>query len=519
MTQERRLFDAIGELPDRQIDEAGTHRFHRRVWTRWAALAAVAALVVGLGTLAMRLLGGASSEAPGANAGGGGGEGETYMAYCGPVFPLLSLNGAGGVTASRNVDYDFSPYATRIERYGDGEDEWYETYDNEAIVTDSYVLTNETDEAVTLELAYPFAGSFSDPETYLPVITVGGESVGAGLLAGPYAGGYCGAASPDADDTERWNLAQPTSWLDYKARIESGYLETVLDEFPVLDQPLIVYRVSDYVVPETDAVNPTLNLEFYVDEGAQIITFNSNGGTNDEQTGYRERHIGGLGNQYRKPQPMYVAILGGDLRSLTMQGYENGGCEPGEELEITATLTREETTLGEFIQVLIADTDGYGWYSQPEQTEIYDYLPDGVFYGCVAEMIEQYGFLSDDPAERYWGAMEDFLGETRSVMRLMYRTFELTIPAHDSVTVTASMRKHASYDFIGENAGRSGYDLVTTLGSNLTFTEQTASVSRTECIELVRDSFGFDLGAGVTRVQLDMEQAHYCLEITKKEEP
>ena len=60
---------------------------------------------------------------------------------------------------------------------------------------------------------------------------------------------------------------------------------------------------------------------------------------------------------------------------------------------------------------------------------------------------------------------------------------------------------------------------MTTLGSNLTFTEQTASVSHTELIGLVRDSFGFDLGAGVTRVQLDMEQAHYCLEITKKEEP
>ena len=516
MKRERRLFDAIGELPNRQIDEAETHRFRRRSWTRYAALVAAAALVVGLGTLAMRLLGGASSEAPGANAGGGGGEDETYMAYCGPVFPLLSLNSADGVTASRRVDYDFSPYSTRIERYGDGEDDWYEAYDDEAIITDSYLLTNETDEDITLELAYPFAGSFSDPETYLPAITVGGERVEAGFLAGPYAGGYCGAASPGADDTERWNLAQPTSWQDYKARIESGYLETVLDDFPVLDQPLVVYRVSDYIVPETNAVNPTLNLELYVDEGAQIITFNSNGGTNDEQTGYRARHIGGLGNQYREPEPMYVAILGGDLRSLTMQGYENGGCESGEELEITATLTREETTLGEFIQVLIADTDGYGWYSQPGQTEIYDYLPDGVFYGCVAEMIEQYGFLSDNPAERYWGAMEDFLGETRSVTRLMYRTFELTIPAHESVTVTASMRKHASYDFIGENAGRSGYDLVTTLGSNLTFTEQTASVSHTESIELVRNTFGFDVERGVVSVTLDMQQEYYRLEITRK---
>ena len=64
MKRERRLFDAIGELPNRQIDEAETHRFRRRSWTRYAALVAAAALVLGLGTLAMRLLGGASSEAP-----------------------------------------------------------------------------------------------------------------------------------------------------------------------------------------------------------------------------------------------------------------------------------------------------------------------------------------------------------------------------------------------------------------------------------------------------------------------
>ena len=59
--------------------------------------------------------------------------------------------------------------------------------------------------------------------------------------------------------------------------------------------------------------------------------------------------------------------------------------------------------------MLIADTDGYGWYSHPDQTEIYDCLPSGMFYGCVAELLEQYGFLSDDPAERYWGAIPSAL--------------------------------------------------------------------------------------------------------------
>ena len=57
----------------------------------------------------------------------------------------------------------------------------------------------------------------------------------------------------------------------------------------------------------------------------------------------------------------------------------------------------------------IADAGGDGRYSHPDQTEIYDCLPSGMFYGCVAELLEQYGFLSDDPAERYWGAIPSAL--------------------------------------------------------------------------------------------------------------
>lgn len=512
--KEQRLFDAIGGIRDGQIDEAAAHKFQKHTWARYGAIAAAAVLVLGAGALGVRLLG--RNAAPVA-AGGGGGRGQTYMSYAGPVFPLLSLNGADGVTVSRNVDYDFSPYALRTERYGDGADEQYETYDDEAIVTDSYVLTNETDVPVTLRLAYPFAGSFSDPESYLPVITIGGEPVEAGLLAGPYAGGYRGVASPDAGDTERWNLKQPTAWTDYRDVIKSGYLAQALDEFPVLNQPVVLYTVSDYEVPQTDAVNPTLNLEFYVDAGTQVITFNSNGGSEDPGTGWRARQIGGLGNAYRPPQPMYLAILGGDAREMTMQGYQDGGCEPGQELDITASLTREETTLGAFLQMLIDNTGGYGWYASQEKPEIYDHLPDGMFYGCVAEMICQYGFLSEDPCERYFGRLEDYLGETRVVSRVMYRTFEVTLDAHESAEVSATMRRHASFDFIGDYADRSGYDLVTTLGSDLVFSKQTASVSHTEHVTLTDQNFGFDVDAGVTRVALAAQQEYYYLHVVRKE--
>lgn len=516
MKQERRLFDAIGDLPEAQIEEAQTHKFHKKpVWKRCAAIAAAAVLVIGAGGFALRLFG---AQAPGAAAGGGGSELEDYMCYYGPVFPLTSREAAVGITAAREVTYDFSPYAARIERYGDGEDEWYETYDAEAIVTDRYTLTNETDEDVTLSLLYPFAGSFSDAADVLPVISADGQEMEAGLLAGPYAGGFSGVASSDADDSERWNLKQPTSWLDYKALIEGGYLEAALDDFPALTQKVAVYKFSDYVVPETDAANVALNVRFYLPEGAKVISFNSNGGTMNESGDYQQRHIGGLNNESRPLQPMYLAVLGGDISDITTEGQAyDGKSSAAAAIDVSASMTREEMTLAAFIERIIDESGGYGWYFQPEQEQIYDNLPDGMFLGCVAEMIESYGFLSSDPAERYdHGMLEDFLGETRSVSRLMYRTFDVTIPAGGSVSVTASMRRAASIDFVGENQDRNGYDLVTQLGSNLVFTEQWACAQHTEYVELLRSTFGFAFDEGVTRVQLDLTQPHYFMDVTRK---
>lgn len=516
MKQEKRLFDAIGDLPEEQVMEAETHQFHKRhAWKTWTAIAAAALLVIGAGSFALRLFG---AQAPGASAGGGGSELERYMAYYGPVFPLTSRDAADGLTATREIDFDFSPYETRVERYGDGADEQYETYDQQAVVTDRYTLTNSTDEDMTLSMLYPFAGSFSDPVQTLPAITADGQQVQSGLLAGVYAGGFSGVASPGADDSERWNLKQPASWLDYKTLIENGYLASALDGFPALDQPLVVYKFSDYVVPEMDVANVVLNVRFYLPEGAKVISYNSNGGTMNESGDYQERHVGGLNNKYRAPQPMYLAVLGGDLSDITTSGVYYDDDKKGS-VDVTAAMTREETTLGAFIERIIEESDGYGWYFQPEQTEIYDALPDGMFLGCVAEMIESYGFLSDDPAERYdHGMIEDFLGETRSMKRLMYRTFDVTIPAHASVEVTAKMHKQANIDFVGENKDRNGYDLVTKLGSDLTFTAQWASVQHTEYVELLRDNFGFDFDAGVTRVQLNLTEPHYFLDVAKKSE-
>ena len=82
--------------------------------------------------------------------------------------------------------------------------------------------------------------------------------------------------------------------------------------------------------------------------------------------------------------------------------------------------------------------------------------------------------------------------------------------------VNVEQFKNASFDFDcsgSENAGIDGYDMVTSLGSNIAFAGQTASISNYDAIEIVRQNFGFDITGGITNVDLDMNEPHYYLEI------
>ena len=94
-------------------------------------------------------------------------------------------------------------------------------------------------------------------------------------------------------------------------------------------------------------------------------------------------------------------------------------------------------------------------------------------------------------------------------------SFDVVIPANGSIRVDAAMRKDASFDFVGEGTDRNGYDMVTQLGSALKFSEQTASVSNTQFIEIVYQNFGFDLENEIVQVELDLNEPHYYMEIRK----
>ncbi len=505
---EHDLIDIIGEADERQVQRAGEKKRRRR--TGWAVgLAACFMLAAGAGFLLSNTGGSA----------GGGGDGDLrYMNYAGPVLPLTALGDTADITAERHIDFDFSPYIPVEDEYetSTGEIETRMRHYSQAKVTDSYVLRNDGTEDRTLTLLYPFSGTLGETE-YHPSLTVDGETVETAFYAGPYAGGYMGALGASREEVENGsvNLDLPECYEDYERLLSDGcYLASAMDEFPVLDQPVAVYRLSDYVVEVSEeATNPTLQMRFYIDpDKTDVLTWHINGGHWNHETGfcgYSTSDIERRPNaspENREPEDSYIIVLGEDITDYTLQGYRDGGCDEGEEEDgISCTVTRYETTLGEILRELTLEHYDELW------------MGEETFLGLAAELLTMNGPLAENGVDRYdEGMLDSIVGEVRIHKRVMYFAFDVTVPAGGSVTVEALTVKDESMDYIGDDKGKDGYDMATTLGTSLSFTEQTASLSNGDNIEIVAQNFGFDLAGGVTEVTLDQSVPHYWLEIKVK---
>lgn len=518
-----RLFQILGLVDPELIEEAVSVPAAPRRRAPWRAIAAAAAclaLVVGAGLGGQLLLGGGSRDmaagSDGGETGGEAGEGVTgdgiaggsgaataFMSYAGPVFPLTTAEADTGLTAERTVTWDFAMGA-----YEDGSPRQWGTQ-----VTDAYVLTNPTDSDVTVTALYPFSGTLADLGTIGAAVTVDGAEMPYALHAGPYAGGFRDAG---VDDGSTWNLAPPDSFDDYVNLLGSGaYLDQTLGEVPELDTPVIVYRFSDFAAPHEAYRAATQAVTLSIDpEETTILTYGFNGfSRDDDNTRQQYDYFVPDGVQAESDLKLLV-VLGVDIGDYTLQGYADGGCD--EPIDgVSCTVTREETTLdavlSELCRAELANHDQtFQWPGLAD-------LSPSLYQRAVTEAALSSGVLSDTPADRYTdGRLDDFLWDVLVQERVLYLSFPVTVPAGGSATVSASLWKAPSYDFGcsgSENVGLQGYDLATALGSDLTFTGQTAALANTENIQIVRQNLGFDLEHGVTEVVLDLAEPCYYLEI------
>lgn len=536
-----KIFDGITGIREDIIERAEKYEFatyaaektarkpvNKSRWMKWGAMAASLCLVVGAGLFVLQNIGGKTGDGA-ASEGSGGASGTVFMSYAGPVLPLTSVSDTTGITVDRNIDFDFLPYKVIQEGEADvyGEIATHTHYASESIVSDQYTLNNSTDQDISLTAVYGFAGSFYDKDRYVPEITVDGEGVDTTLYAGRYSGSFQSVFGNNTDETDRSNLLELTQWESYEALLADGaYLEDTLAAYPELDQQVIVYRLSEmaYTGDDADATNPTMNLSFYMDpEETTIMTWGSTGGRNDPESGNYHRHYDIPTTDWEKEryEGAYLLVLGEDITDLEMQGYKAGIYEEGKELnKASAKLERYEARLGDVLwEILIDNRENYEAGLDESEKKIIAYVPDKMLYGSVAELLYDYGVLSDDVAERYdFGMLEDMRNETYHMDRVMYLTFDVTVPAGGSVTIDAVMLKDGSFDFYGEGLEREGYDMMTSAGSNFMFTSQNASISNTEYIRIVGQNFGFDLENGITEVELDLSVPHYYLEVEQIEE-
>ena len=549
-----RLFEAMSELSDEKIDEGATHspkkKFH---WKRWTALAAcLAILVVGVG--------GVTGLLPifrlGANAGGSGhDEASVFMSYAGPVFPLTLGEANDSITAQRDVTLDFAPWVPRwesneerlsertwlteeeqqeaLEQYN----EWFPEggqyqYDSHILVTDAYTLTNASREDQTVSLLYPFASSLRDLGWARPTLRLDGQELETQLYVGAYSGSFEGAWNGTLMEGEEGgsvNLDYAESWEDYKTLLADGsYLQNALGPAPdVSGVPVVVYEFTDPYGPEADEgagiPNPFLRVGFDLDyDKTTILSYGFHGGQYDRENGtmiqgFSIPEKGGP----RYGQTFYLLVVGEDVANMTVGGYVTGGTDPDtQQLEgCGVTVERYESDLDTMLRKIMTPV----WEERSQET----YEQDGTelnvdfetWYRAFLEQLLAYGVLAPETAERYGtGWLEELDSDVQSIDRVCWLEAELTIPAGGSVTVSAQMNKEESYDFYcahTENQGVSGYDLVTSLGSNLSCTEQTATLEDRGQIEIVRQNFGFDLESGVKTVTLDPNTEHYYLEVKR----
>lgn len=549
-----RLFRILGLVDESLIEEAVSASSpaavqRRHPWRRLLAAAACLAVICGGAYLAGTLRMGGRAGAGGS----GHSEASTFMSYAGPVFPLTTAEETSSITAERNITLDFAPWIpawlsneemladrtwlTEAERqealaqydelYPEG-GRWRSSDD--ILVTDAYTLANPSQEDQTVTLLYPFATSLNDLGRLTPTLSLDGSELETALHVGAYSGGFEGVwdGTIGGDPEGSVNLDYADSWEDYKNLLSDGtYLANALGAGPdVSGIPVTVYKFTDPYGPPKDeeagVPNPSLQVGFDLDYSrTAVLTWGFDSGNFDRENGT-------MIQGFSIPQPgergygedVYcLLVLGEDIQNMTTGGYVTGGADPDTEpLEgCGVTVERYESDLDTMLREILAPV----WQELRQNT----YEQDGAeldvdfetWYRAVLEYLLAYGILSPSGAERYGaGWLEDIVSDVDTIDRVCWLEAEITIPAGDSVTLSASMTKEASYDFYcahTENQGVKGYDLVTALGSTLDFTGQTASLVNTENIEIVRQNFGFDLEAGITEVALDPAEPHYYLEI------
>lgn len=471
------MFDAVTNIDENLIEQAENYVFPKakeRLFRTVGAAAAAVIVLVGIPAFMMFTVPKASG---GIMLSGNADEPSYYEA---PVLPLTALTDTEGLTAERETELDLSGLFSCVTLTGG----YY------AGVTDSYTLTNTTEEDITVQAAYPYSGTIGNISSrMIPTVTVDGEEIAAEIYAGSYTANHNGTY-----DNGRYF----SDFSDYEALLSDGdYLKKAVGSVPSLDIPVTVYRVTDYGCDWSNGIDTAyslaVNMKFSSDH-AMVYTVGFNSYQNGMNGTYRVGFFLSGGDWLYETNHRYIIVIDGELSEMSIQGYRNGGCRDGDEIDgIFGRIEKTDLTLEDIIRDYAENNGAIN-------------STDELLIDKVAEQLWDMGVLSERHEGFTGGFLGDIVGTVYSLPRLMYRVFWVTVPAGGSVNVTAVSESEASRLYDENDKRYFTFELAPTLGSGFAFTSQTAYIPDTGGADVTGD-------IGSTPQELDIAQPYYTINV------
>ncbi len=468
----------------------------------WALSGVVAVIVL---VFALPWLFALFTPASGGGTGSGPSDGRHFDIYKGPILPLAAAQGGENLLVNRHLVLDlsaFDPYTPSGT-----------TQSKVLALTERYTLENPTDKDIALKAIVPFVSSLDRTPELMPSLVLDGDSLDSRFYAGSI------IYSLDEDGLN-WEL--PTSADTYVQTLADGkYLEQALAGLAVKGTtPVTIYTFKNLTKNQEfgDAANLGLNATFDPDK-SRIMAFGLSGSHYKESTG--QVIISGW-LMHGEDQGV-VAVLGEPLKDVTLKGYTNGGCDEelkgfSGEVETNQAILEEvfRQQLEIFIQKSVNLTDRFKSVSDSRQQQDFS---DAVFDAALALFQEQL----QEKYQRYWDPvthMDSLMGDALTTTRVLYRSVDITVPAHQTVELTIdSIRKpHQNIYRKGKNQednGLLGFDWLTSTGDSLPLRHLTMDLTLPEGATIRYQNLGLQADAtGKVQMTLDHDTTHFYLALT-----
>ena len=357
--------------------------------------------------------------------------------YNPPVLPLIVDGDSAGLRTWRKLTVDF----TDDLLYGQDYDSGTPT----PRVTDRYVVENSSDRALTVTLCYPQANNLTAYSTSLPAITLDGYQQDNTPLIG-------GALFPDTSDS--W-VGTFTTWVDYRNAMDSGDALAGAKADPVgmlAGVPVAVYDIvpSQGYEAVRDSLDDPWSATLAVDctlsnPEAQVFVYGFNGYEPLSSDGLSRRYSFSCNDSSRALHR--IIVVGGTLEMGPVTCYTDGSCAQTVP-ELTGQVSvKENLSLSDALLGCVED-----FYYQPEGSV---YYTEDTVQRVLCDLILLYvcgpalstavygdpdqGVMADLYAENAaFIRVDDLISTASGMMRFLFWTYDVTIPAGGHVVLEAT---------------------------------------------------------------------------------